>query len=76
MAKLLSTKPLPVPQVESIIIEITGEEALALRAVFAQVGGNSDTTRRGLIDSVSRMVGKAINDCYDSTDIEGSIYFK
>lgn len=73
MAKLLSTKVSKQP-VESMIIEITGEEAGALRTVLANVGGNADDTRRGLVDNVAVVLTKAIG-CAYKCDVEGSLHF-
>jgi hypothetical protein len=63
---------------ENILLEVTKEEAAAMRAVFGNVGGSPSRTRRGLIDSVDQVLGRVLVPDSDS-DIErghGSIYFK
>jgi len=77
MAKLISTVPVTVVKIESVTLELTGEEANALRKVCACVSGLPQTSRRGLIDEISNALTEAmgpyIAEPYDTT---GGITFR
>jgi hypothetical protein len=54
MARLVSISPPPeTPKPSSIVVEMTGDEASALAALFWRVGGSPDKSGRGLIDNVA-----------------------
>jgi len=75
MAKLLGTKPLPIPQIKSLTIEITGDEADALLTILNNVGGNSENTRRGLVDNVARVLSEVLRG-HHLRDVIGTLTFK
>lgn len=66
-------------EVEVVNLELTREEASALRQVLGSVGGPPSTTRRGLIDSIMwalNDIGVKSRDLDDPTfDVAGSITF-
>ena len=66
-------------KVEVVNLELTREEASALRQVLGSVGGPPATTRRSLIDSITvalNDVGIKPRDLNDPTfDVAGSITF-
>jgi hypothetical protein len=54
MARLVSISPPPeTPKPSSIVVELTGDEASALAALFWRVGGDPKQSGRGYIDSVA-----------------------
>lgn len=60
-------------------LTLTEKEAMALMAVCSRVGGNSETTRRGLINNIAdafRIIGFYHTNNEDIDSVRCSIWFK
>lgn len=73
MAKLISKNTIGCPII-SMVLEITGEEADALRSVLAHVGGNKGSTRRGLVDNIALVLADVMGSGYKN-DLTGTVNF-
>lgn len=62
MAKLVSVvrEQYVEPPLKTITLELTADEARAVRDVMGFVGGDPRVTRRGLIDSVRQVLAGAV----------------
>lgn len=60
-----------------VVLKLTEDEAKALHAVLWHVGGHPKTTRRGLLDSLTRDLDKAFDGGPDMDDIDlgGAVCF-
>lgn len=75
MAKVTSTKKPPTPLIDSLRIELTGEEAEAIRDVFWTISGSVKDSRRAHTDAVCRELDAVLGPKKDSKDLTGSLDF-
>jgi hypothetical protein len=68
------TKPV---EVEVVMLELTMDEAKALREVVSRVGGPTRSSRRGLVDNILVALQKAgvLLPTSQSSDVYGSVTF-
>ena len=62
--------------VSGIVLELTRDEAQALRAICGRVTGDPVTSRRLHIRAIHTALGQADVTCGDSTDLSGILSFK
>lgn len=64
------------PRPEPITLKLTSTEAQTLRCVFARIGGDPETTRRGITDRVDSMLADAeVEDDGSEMGVRGYIEF-
>lgn len=62
-----------VPDIASITLTLSAEEAHALRTVLRHIGGSGTYTRRGLTEGISSVLEDA--GVGYAEDVQGSLYF-
>jgi hypothetical protein len=75
MAEVVRTYPQPVPQINSVELLLSRDEAEFIVDVFARVGGNADVTRRACAAVISSALREAFGGRFGGSakDITGTI---
>ena len=75
MAKIISTVPPTQPVVESLQLELTGDEACMLLDLMNQIGGSPYDSRRRHCDAIRRALEEPLGIRDTAMDLSGTPMF-